>query len=325
MPPPPPDKGKNKGKGANATKARHDGPSVREMVTGPNVKAVPRACEKAHEDYQGDYCRVLDLLRVTIAFDSVPALLVALTWLATTKAEGGTDSFEPLRIEDRLTGSFDPERSAGKREVRLNGNLSLPSNRRFLVEVLLVLRPMQLVPGMPEAFDVLRRLEATDIFPPPGRSAEPLSKLVIERAAAGSVRRIEANRLPIDSSPSAWRLGGAAEDLNALLATEPCYLLSLQLTAEAQAGLPGRYLERLLGVAYRGDGQFLVCTRLRVLQLGRNGLKGSVPTALGMCKALERLELHGNSLEGNVPEEVTAGTPNLKVSRPRVVQPALIL
>jgi len=288
---------------------------VREMVLGPNVKAVPRACEKAQEDYQGDYCRVLDLLRVTIAFDSVAALLVSLTWLASSEAEGGTGSFDPLRIEDRLTGSFDPERSAGKREVRLYGNLSIPSSRHFLVEVLLVLRPMQLVRGLPEAFDVLRRLEATDMFPPPGRSTAPLSKLVIERAAAGSVRRIEANRLPVASSSSEWRLGSATEDLNALLATEPCYLLSLELTAETQAGLSGRYLEKLLGVGYRGDGQFLVCTRLRVLQLGRNGLKGSVPTALGMCKALERLELHGNLLEGKLPDEVAAGTLNLKVLR----------
>ena len=43
-----------------------------------------------------------------------------------------------------------------------------------------------------------------------------------------------------------------------------------------------------------------MCTRLRVLQLGRNGLKGALPVALTLCKALTRLELHENELEGKV-------------------------
>lgn len=90
--------------------------------------------------------------------------------------------------------------------------------------------------------------------------------------------------------------------------------IDLQMTKE-KASDSGHYLEKFLGVKYRGGSQYLNCTRLRVLQLGRNGLKGNLPSAIAMCKHLTRLELHENALEGKMPEEVAESLPNLLVLR----------
>lgn len=51
--------------------------SMREAVGGPLVKPVAECCAAAHEDLGGDYCRLLDLLSASIAFESGE---IALGW-----------------------------------------------------------------------------------------------------------------------------------------------------------------------------------------------------------------------------------------------------
>ena len=101
----------------------------------------------------------------------------------------------------------------------------------------------------------------------------------------------------------------------ATLAQPPARPLHTQMTREAAAAASGRHLEKLLGAGWTGKGQVLSCTRLRVLALGRNGLKGSVPPALILCPSLSRLELHENHLDGKLPDELTASLTELRVLR----------
>jgi hypothetical protein len=44
--------------------------------------------------------------------------------------------------------------------------------------------------------------------------------------------------------------------------------------------------------------------RVTRLELGENGLKGSIPAAIGILTALEVLDLHGNQLGGSIPPEL---------------------
>lgn len=106
-------------------------------------------------------------------------------------------------------------------------------------------------------------------------------------------------------------------DVGALLSSDAAktHLLQLSMTRDVKVPSSGHYLERLLGATYQGSGQVLVCTRLQVLQLGRNGLKGKIPEAIAMCKKLTRLELHENELEEKLPENLTSALTELIVLR----------
>lgn len=189
------------------------------------------------------------------------------------------------------------------------------TEKRFLVAIRLTLRSLlKIREAVPDPARVLRALDATEAYGLHGTSYEPLSQRLLDRARAGTVRRIRANRLPV-STDEEWASGAVATEVASVLAQQPPSLLELQMTGEVAAAPSGRYLEKLLGVAYGGKGSYVPCTRLRILQLGRNGLKGGVPAALALCTGLTRLELHENALDGKVPEELTAGLPKLRVLR----------
>jgi hypothetical protein len=56
-------------------------------------------------------------------------------------------------------------------------------------------------------------------------------------------------------------------------------------------------------------------TRIRVLQLGGNGLKGTLPEALITCTNLTTLELHQNDIEGKIPDALGTALINLVTLR----------
>jgi len=289
--------------------AATDGASLREAISGPFVKPIGRCCEAAHEEYEGDYTRLLDLLTASIAFEKCAALLDALEWLLGDAAKAS--GFEALHAIDELTRVWDPYQSAGKRRVVVYGWLSF-EGAHLLVEVQLHLRSMlRIKDAVPDAPRVLRTLRAADEYF--GASYEPLSTRVFDRVKAGLVRKIEANRVPIAADQS-WETGAMESDLSAILSSGKNTLVELSLSREVMQST-GRHLEKLLGVGYSGQGQMLHCTRLRVIQLGRNGLKGNLPEAIALCKGLTRLELHENQLEGKMPAAIAEQCVELEVFR----------
>ena len=68
-----------------------------------------------------------------------------------------------------------------------------------------------------------------------GVSCAPLSKDVLTRAKAATIRRIKVNRLPLEMDAAAWEHGSAEADVASLLSADGCPLLELQVCIRACA------------------------------------------------------------------------------------------
>jgi len=93
------------------------------------------------------------------------------------------------------------------------------------------------------------------------------------------------------------------------------HLLELRANKEQKAASSGRYLEQVLGATFSDTRMVVQFTRIRVLQLGGNGLKGTLPEALITCTNLTTLELHQNDIEGKIPDALGTALINLVTLR----------
>ena len=104
-----------------------------EVVLPPKpTKGILRALQKAQEEYEGDYTRILDLARVSIICDRVTQVAAVLEWLLAPERK---PRFEFVRTKDRLSRNWDAEMSGGNRDVMVNGWLDLGGKRRLVVEL----------------------------------------------------------------------------------------------------------------------------------------------------------------------------------------------
>ena len=72
-----------------------------EVVTPPKpVKGLIRLLQKAQEEYEGDYTRILDYARISLVFDRLPGLVDVLGRLLAKERE---PHFVALRTKDRLS------------------------------------------------------------------------------------------------------------------------------------------------------------------------------------------------------------------------------
>ena len=280
------------------------GANPREALQGPHVCELVRCCARAQEECEGDYTRLVDMLTVRIAFDTLGALREGLEWLCAPPTP--TSDFEALHAQNDFDDEYDSELSAGERSVRVRGwLLRLPPSDgtpsgRFLVELRLTLKPLLrtkgavrrarsgsrpgrassdslpsgfLVPApspprrhplccpsrsaplgvrtmcapsqspsqLPDAERILAQLDVTQNGPLLSNVSQGgLSKEVLARAAAGTVRRIQANRMPIDEQAGVWTRGQGIETLlgipvRASTPPPPCALSADRVSLAARA------------------------------------------------------------------------------------------
>ncbi len=301
-----------------------------------SLKGVPRCLQKVQEEYGGDYSRLVDLARISIIFDDLPALLRGLRWLLGEQhgdscdgdgdghaggghagerrghgnRPGGVEhthgilpSFEARRAKDRISLAYDAELSGGYRDVIVVGELTWgtgPSGappHTLLVEVQLHLRTLfELKHEVHVLYKSLRGLGAADDEVVLHRGQ--LSEDALRRAANGIVRRLECDYTPLLS----------ARAVADVLQGDCCSLLSLRIAGprdepgakrDVPNDLAGWTIERLL----IGDapGARLQATRLQCLVLARRGLRGELPDCLSLLTCLKVLGLNGNQLSGTLP------------------------
>ena len=109
-----------------------------EVVGAPKpTKGLARALQKAQEEYESDYTRILDLARISIVATTLQALEAVLSWLL---ANARSPRFRAARVKDRLSRQWDAEMSGGNRDLMVNGWLDVGGGRVLIVEVQLHLR-----------------------------------------------------------------------------------------------------------------------------------------------------------------------------------------
>jgi hypothetical protein len=126
---------------------------------------------------------------VSVSFDSMRALQLGLEWLCDAKANGG---FEAVSAVNQFGEGWDIELSGGARAVIVNGLLLVADGSRLQVQLRLLLRSVALA-GLPSAIaGVEGLLESLDLAQPNelvNASYRPLSKAVLDRVGAATVRR----------------------------------------------------------------------------------------------------------------------------------------
>jgi len=105
------------------------------------IKSAPRAIEKVHRSYKDDVSLLVDVCRQAIYFDKVEHITKCL------EAISNDEDILVQRIKNRMHPQYDPEQSAGYRDVMLNVSIATERTSRLMVanhlcEVQLVLIPI---------------------------------------------------------------------------------------------------------------------------------------------------------------------------------------
>ena len=292
------------------------------------LKGIPRCLQKVQEDYEGDYTRLLDIVRATLIFDTLPNLLRGLRWLLGEDGAAARGSwhprFEARKAKDRLSLAWDAELSGGYRDVVVVGEVEVrPAAPQpyiasaaegtssapcagaeegpltMLVEVQLHLRPLfELKHDLHTVYTSTRVLGAAE--DDVALHAGQLTADALGRARKGIVRRLHCDHSPV---PSARDVAELLQGVGALLELKLAGPKAGTEDAKRLANdLEGWTIERLL-LTPTPSAQ-LECTRLQTLVLARRGLTGPIPEALCLCVHLQCLGLNGNALTGGIPASI---------------------
>jgi hypothetical protein len=258
------------------------------------TKNIPRALEKVHGEYQGDYTRLLDYVRTTIVCDTLVDCEEVLKLLMDDSA------FEVCRIKDRISreGGYDPDTSGGNRDVLLNGWLDLGMGRKMIVEVQVHLRSLFVLKAdLHVLYDGARVLGNMD---PAITSHEgALSDKVLEKMEQGVLKVIDC--------PTSQLTDQQAHRLVKTLKAEPSPITTLILayatrivegTVTLQPSFSGWTMDQVL-VPSTGT---IACNRVKHLDLTLVGLVGPIPSALRLCRALVDFRCANNFIDGALPE-----------------------
>lgn len=93
-------------------------------VVCPNskIKGLRRALQKAQEEYNGDYSRILDYCRISIVCATLQQTKEVLDFFID---ETLGHHFQVCRVKDRISRVFDTQLSGGSRDMLVNGWLEL--------------------------------------------------------------------------------------------------------------------------------------------------------------------------------------------------------
>ena len=285
-----------------------------EVVLPPKpTKGILRALQKAQEEYEGDYTRILDLARVSIICDRVTQVAAVLEWLLAPERK---PRFEFVRTKDRLSRNWDAEMSGGNRDVMVNGWLDLGGKRRLVVELQLHVRTLyDLKSDLHVLYAGARVLGAMEEATTQHEGI--VSDAVLEGVERGVVRQL---CCPVTRMDTVQR-----KMLVDALQREPCALLELdlafaslaprmmardgggegaaiQMVDDPQAQPPRAFAEWTVANVLEPETRTLACRRLRYLNLGVTGLCGDIPESLAQCVDMKHLDLGWNALSGSVPE-----------------------
>ena len=253
-----------------------------EVVVAPKpTKGLARALQKAQEEYESDYTRILDLARISIVITTLHVLEAVLAWLL---APERSPRFRVARIKDRLSRQWDAEMSGGNRDLMLNGWLDIGGGRQLIVEVQLHLRCLyELKSDLHVLYAGARVLGALEDST--AKHEGVLSEAVLQRMETGVVRKVGTMFTPMDEATRAR--------LVAALHTEPCALLELQLNYAKCEGEPcfeGWTIPKLI----EPSTGTLACRRLRVLEIAYTNMSGEIPPSLADCSMLTHLHIMDN-------------------------------
>eukprot|EP00035_Acanthoeca_spectabilis_P028189 m.469548 g.469548 ORF g.469548 m.469548 type:complete len:857 (+) comp28696_c0_seq1:148-2718(+) len=270
------------------------------VLPGP-PKRPARIAQKAAGKYNGDFARVLDFARVTLACVDVETIAEAF------RAVISIPEFRVLRAKNRLHPAHDPAASAGYRDVLVNLEHTATG---VICEVQLTLREFLLAKrdGGHAVYQVLRligRLEpGSNEHQGDGRQPDTLTRLADGAFAkwdgSGTSAEVVTTRLvPALQSPHCF--------LRVLVLNAVAGLRSLQdeMLTEAVLAQLAPSLEvleaRVCGAAGSIPVGLRCCTRLTRLHLGFNRLSEEIPGWIGDLKRLRYLHLGGNCLTGSIP------------------------
>ena len=297
-------------------------------LKGPSLKGVPRCCAKSQEEYDGDYTRLVDLVRCTLVFESMHAISVALDFLTREGRAvdgGGVGSASPralaptrlfrlqdigplpgfrggtelvvCRAKDRMGIMYDAEQSGGNRDVLLNVWIRVPGAAGAAIclgEMQLHAKSLfELKHGLHLLYKGARVLGALDDSMVLYQGE--LNDKALERARKGIVRRLRCDYAA---------LAGKQAAVQGLLQQENCPLLELNLAGKKDAEATEAFDLTLAELLLRSSDGQLSSTRLRALNLMRRGLSGCLPPAIGKWTEMGSLKLGSNALSGIIPSTI---------------------
>jgi len=192
-----------------------------------------------------------------------------------------------------MSPDFDAVRSGGNRDVLLNVWLHLPGEMGWMIaELQLHAKPLfDLKHALHVRYKGARLLGALE--PSMIEHRGQLTDRAIVRAKAGVVRYLKCNH---------GTLAGRQGLLQELLQQGDCPLLELSIAGNRDEDRPAELFHcSLHELLITEDKQLLMCSRLRVLDLRRRGLHGSLPEKLGTCTEMTTLQLGYNDIAGPIP------------------------
>lgn len=184
------------------------------------TKGLQRTVQKVQEEYEGDYTRILDYVRISILVENLPDLAVMLEWFLHPDRY---DRFIPLRTKDRISRNapWDSELSGGNRDVMLNGLLQLGAGVEFIVEVQFHVRALfELKHDLHVLYAGSRVLGAMDDVMVMHEGI--VTKEVLDRMERKVLRKLVLTFTKMSRSERSR--------IEAILQTEPCSLLEIDVS-----------------------------------------------------------------------------------------------
>jgi len=196
-----------------------------------------------------------------------------------------------VRMKDRLSRTWDADKSGGNRDVLINGTLHMPDGTTMVVEIQLHVRALYtLKHNLHTIYKAMRVLDAEAEVEFQGE----LSVDALRRAERGIVRAFECKQVCIEPDVFAA--------MAQMLQTE-----GLTLTKFTIAEVSNKdtcWGENSLSALFVPPSGKVACRRLKSLDLTSNYMPGSLPLELGDMPRLFRLALSSNRLTGPIPESI---------------------
>ena len=268
--------------------------TVIKIHPGP-LKGIERALRKAKLDYQGDYSKLLDLVRLSFVCETIESVAACVEAILASLARDDLKAMglKLRRFKERLSSAYDASLAGGYRDlmlgVEVNGHVA---EVQIHVAAFIQIKGG----GGHKTYRAGRALGAFEshIYEHNGKVDEG----ILTSISRGLVCFVRGAGSPLPDG-----LRDSFPKLRAYLTPPVVRLRELDLS---QCGLVGNLPELLTPE---------VCqqlTGLRKLALGRNRLTGNIPPCIGMLVKLEYLDLHGSVFEHAQADSAHASHANMK-------------
>ena len=298
----------------------------------PGLKAKKRVFAKVYEKYDGDFSRITDLCRCTVACDTMQTILDVLCFLDATPELG------VLRIKNRISRFYNADEFGGYRDILINCR---ETSTGHIIEVQVTLwKLLEIKEGTSHQAYTLARLvdlNAKDTTEFKGT----LNDSVISKIKIGLIRKLSlgedsdienyfdklvgALKAPTClvskiSIWGGWCHGKQVSDLftDEVIKQRAPHMRHVSVTPDkekyGQVGdIPEAFFKYFTKLTYFGcESSFVGGTIPREIGAWKNltnlsvfdcNFRGTIPRELGNCKKLEKLYLNDCQYEGHFPVE----------------------